>query len=142
MSYLQIISRYAIYSLLIFTPLARASVQGWAITIIHMVTLIALTVFLLEKSWKWEWKWISTPLDLPILCLLALCILSTSYSLLFSISVWSTILLLNYLTIFYLTIHLIRTRSQFKQLIYIIIGIAIFLSVFGLVKKFGANPFP
>ncbi len=139
---LQAVPRYALYALLIFTPLARASVQGWAITIIHMVTLIALTAFLLEKSWTWNWKWIKTPLDLPILCLLVLCLLSTAYSVLFRISIWSTILLLNYLTIFYLVIHTIRSRSQLRQLIYLIIGIATFLSIFGLFKYFGANPFP
>ncbi len=139
---LSIIPRYSIYALLIFTPLARASVQGSAITIIHLVTLIALAAFLLEKSWTWNWQWIKTPLDLPILCLLLLCFLSTIFSLHRSTSIWSTILLLNYLTIFYLVIHTIRSRSQFRQLVYLIIGIATFLSIFGLFKYFGANPFP
>ena len=46
-----------------------------------------------------------------------------------------------YLTIFCLTIHTVRTRSQFRQLIYLIIGIATFLSIFGLFKMAGANPF-
>ena len=139
---LQAIPRYAVYALLIFTPLARGSVQGWAITIIHMVTLTALSAFLLNKSLTWDWKWIKTPLDKPILCLLVLCLLSSVFSLHHRTSIWSTILLLNYLTIFYLTIHLVRTRSQIRQLIYLIIGVATFLSVFGLFKKFGANPFP
>ena len=139
---LSTIPRYAIYALLVFTPLARASVQGWAITSIHMVTLIALTAFLLEKTWTWNWKWIRTPLDKPILILIILSILSTIFSLHRQTSIWSTILLLNYLTIFYLVIHTIRSRSQFKQLIYLIIGIATFLSIFGLFKYFGANPFP
>ena len=136
------IPRYALYALLIFTPLARASVQGWAISVIHLVTLIALTTFLLEKIWSGNWKWIKTPLDLPILILFILSILSTIFSLHPQTSIWSTILLLNYLTIFYLAIHTIRSRSQFKQLMYLIIGIATFLSVFGLFKYFGANPFP
>ncbi len=64
---LSTIPRYSIYALLIFTPLARASIQGWAITIIHMVTLIALTAFLLEKTWTWNWKWIKTPLNLIVI---------------------------------------------------------------------------
>ena len=136
------ISRFAIYALLIFTPLARGSVQGWAVTIIQMVTLIALSVFLLEKSLTWNWKWIRAPLDLPLLILLILLILATIFSQNRGISIWSFIQLLNYLVIFYLTIHLIRTRSQFKQLVYLIIGVATFLSVFGLFKKFGVNPFP
>lgn len=142
MSYFRSFSRYAIFALLIFTPIARGSVQGWAITIIHMVTIIALTIFLLNKSITWKWKWISTPLDIPILFLLVLCFLATAHSLLFRVSIWSFILLLNYVIIFYLTIHLIRTRSEFKQLVYLIIGIAVFLSIFGLFKRFGANPFP
>jgi O-antigen ligase len=139
---LQVIPRYAVYALLIFTPLARGAVQGWAITTIHMVALIALTALLLEKSITWDWKWIKTPLDKPILILIILSILSTIFSMHRYTSIWSTILLLNYLTIFYLTIHLVRTRSQIRQLIYLIIGVATFLSVFGLFKKFGANPFP
>lgn len=142
MSYSRTISRYALFSLLIFTPLARGSVQGWGITIIHMVTVIAITAFMLNKSMTWDWKWISTPLDKPIFILIILSILSTIFSLHHHTSIWSFILLLNYVTIFYLTIHLIRTRTQFKHLIYLIIGVATFLSVFGLFKKFGANPFP
>jgi hypothetical protein len=141
-NYLQNTTRYSLYALLIFTPLARGSVQGWAVTTIHLVTLMALTAFLIEKTLTGEWQWIKTPLDKPILCLFLLCLLSTAYSLLFSISFWSMILLLNYLTIFYLTIHTVKTRSQTRQLVYLIIGIALFLSVFGLFKRFGVNPFP
>ena len=141
-SYLRNVSRYAIYALLIFTPLARGSVQGWAVATIHLITLISLTAFFIEMSLSWEWKWISTPLDKPILALLILSILSSVFSLHHRTSIWSTILLLNYLTIFYLTIHLTRTRAQFRGLLYLIIGVATFLSVFGLFKKFGVNPFP
>lgn len=128
--------------MLIFTPLARGSVQDWAVTTIHLITLIALTAFLIEKTLTGEWQWIKTPLDKPIIILLILLILSTIFSLHRPTSFWSMVLLLNYLTIFYLTIHTVQTRSQTKQLVYLIIGIALFLAVFGLFKKFGVNPFP
>ena len=134
--------RYAIYALLIFTPLARASVQGWAVTIIHMVTLIALAAFLLERCRSWDWEWIKTPLDKPLIFLLALCLLSSIFSLYKAASLWAFILLVNYVLIYYLVIQTIRTRTQFMQLIHLIIGIATFLAIFGLVKSFGANPFP
>ena len=134
--------RYAIFALLIFTPLARASVQGWAVTIIEMVTLIALTAFIFEKIVSRDWKWIKTPLDIPILCLLLLCVLSAVFSVHKSTSILSTIELLSYLTIYYLVIHTIRTRSQFRHLIYLIIGVAAFLAIFGIFKRFGVNPFP
>ncbi|MFC1892056.1 O-antigen ligase family protein [Thermodesulfobacteriota bacterium] len=107
-----------------------------------MITIIALAAFLMEKSLTWEWEWIKTPLDLPILCLLLLCLLSTAYSMNRRISLSSILLLFNYLTIFYLTIHTFNTRRRLRGLIYLIIGIAVFLSIFGLFKKFGMNPFP
>jgi len=136
------IPRYSLYALLIFTPLARASVQGWAITIIHMLTLIALTAFLLERTMAWDWKWIKTPLDKPFIALAVLCLLSSVFSLHRVTSLRSMLLLLNYLAIFYLTIHIFRTRAQLRQLVYLIIGVAAFLSIFGLFKYFGSNPFP
>jgi O-antigen ligase len=137
-----LIPHYSLYSLLIFTPLALASVQGWAVSVIHFVTLIGLTAFLFEKSLAWDWKWIKTPLDKPILCLLALCLLSSVFSVHTSTSIWSSVLLLNYLVIFYLTIYMVRTRSQFRQLVYLIVFMAALLSIIGLLKKFCGNPFP
>jgi len=107
-----------------------------------MLTLIALTAFLLEKTMAWDWKWIKTPLDKPFIALVVLCLLSSVFSLHRPTSLWSMILLLNYLVIFYLTIHTFRTRSQLRQLVYLIIGIAAFLSIFGLFKRGGLNPFP
>jgi O-antigen ligase len=136
------LTRYSLYFLLIFTPLALASVQGWAISVIHMVTLLALTAFLFEKSLTWDWKWIKTPLDKPILCLLVLCLLSSVFSVHKYTSIWSSVLLLNYCVIFYLIIHTVRTRSQFRQLVYLIVFMAALLSIIGLLKKFCGNPFP
>lgn len=137
-----ILTRYSLYSLLIFTPLAIGAVQGWAICVIHLVTLFALTVLFLEKSLAWNWRWITTPLDNPILILLILSILSTVFSVHKYSSIWSFILLCNYVIIFYLIVHTVRTRSQLRQLVYLIVFVAAFLSIFGLIKKFGNHTFP
>jgi uncharacterized membrane protein YjdF len=118
------------------------AVQGWSISIIHITTLVALIAFLLEKIITWEWQWIKTPFDIPILCLLVLCILSSVFSVHKYTSIWSTILLFNYVIIFFLIVHTINTRARLKQLVYLIVCVATFLSIFGLVKKFGSNPFP
>ena len=139
---LSALTRYAIYTVLIFTPLARGSVQDWAVSVIHIVTLTALTAFLLERSLTWKWKRIKTPLDKPIFALLILVILSTIFSMHFRTSFQALMLFVNYIVIFYLVIHTTRTRSQFRQLIYIIIGMATFLSFFGFLKLFGISPFP
>ena len=105
------VTRYVLFALIIFTPLARASVQGWAVTTIHMVTLVGLTVFLLERIVTWDWKWIRIPLDKPILILMILCIVSTLFSVHRRTSLWATTLLINYVVIFYLVVHTVRTRS-------------------------------
>ena len=136
------ISRYSIYFLLIFTPLAAGAVQGWATSVIHIVTLIAMTAFLFEKSLKWDWKWMKTPLDIPILCLLVFCLLSSVFSVNRYTSLWSFILLLNYIVIYYFIIQTFSTREHLKHLIGVIVLVATFLAIFGIVKKFGANPFP
>jgi O-antigen ligase len=142
MKLLSSIPRWAIYALIIFTPLPLASVDGWAITIIHLLTLTALTAFLLEKSLTSNWTWIRTPLDVPILLLILLSILSTVFSIHRPTSFWAVVLLINYVLIFYLVVYTIQTRSQVRQLVYLIIGMATFLSIFGIFKRFGVNPFP
>src|SRR4030042_6623046 len=112
MSYeLSYISRYLLYALLVFSPLARGGVQPWSVAVIEIATLIALALFLIERSLTWDWKWIRTPLDLPIVCLLVLCLLSVAFSVHRWTSLYSTILLINYIVILYLTIHLTGTRS-------------------------------
>ncbi len=107
-----------------------------------MVTVFALTALLLQKGLDRDWKWIKTPFDKPSCLLLTLTILSTLFSINKTTSIWASIELLNYITLFYLIIHTIRTRSQLRQLVYVIIGVAVFLSAFGLFKRFGVNPFP
>ena len=107
---LSILTRYSLYSLLIFTPLAAGLLRGWAFSVIHFVTLFALTAFLLEKSLTWSWKWIKTPLDKPILCLIVICLLSSVFSVHRYTSIWAFILFLNYLIIYYLIIHTIRNQ--------------------------------
>lgn len=136
------ITRYALYALLVFTPLAMASVQDWAITTIHLVTLIAITAFLFEKSITGDWKWIKTPLDKPIIFLLILSILSAVFSMNRHRGFWAALLLINYVIIFYLMVYTVRTRSDYRHLLWIIISIGAFLSLFGLFKKYMGNPFP
>ncbi len=135
------LTHFSLYSLLIFTPLALASVQGWAISIIHFVTLFALTAFLLEKSLAWSWEWIKTSLDKPIFCLLVFCLLSSVFSVHKYTSIWSFILLLNYVIIYYLIVHTINTRKRLRELVYVIVFVAAFLSIFGLIKKNRQQPF-
>jgi len=136
------IVRYSIYLLLIFTPLSRGAVQDWAVAGIHIITLIALAAFLMERGLTWNWEWIRTPFDRPFIALIILLILSSVFSQSPLESIWAVTLFFNYLVIFYLTIHTFKTRDDLRYLIYLVMGIAFFLAVFGLFKRLGINPFP
>ena len=136
------ITRYALYALLIFTPLARGSVQGWAICIIHIVTLVALSAFILDRCIRWEWAWAKTPLDKPLFVIVAICLFSSFFSIHFRSSIWSLALFFNYLVIFYVVIFSFSSRELLTHLIYVIIAIGVFLSFFGMFKRLGLNPFP
>jgi len=133
---------YLLYVLLIFTPLARGGVQGWAITLIHILTLLAVTVFFIRAGLDGRLKWIKTPLDTPLLLLLLVIGAATVFSMDPGLSFWSSLLFLNYVAVFYLTIQAVRTRSGLRELLLVVIGVAFFLSVFGFIKTLGGNPFP
>ena len=135
-------ARLVLYVLLVFTPLARGSVQDWAVTLIHIITVAALALWGLHVIQTRRWVWIATPMDGPFILLLALTALSAVFAVYRPDSVWTLALLLNYVAVFYLVIHTANDRRHLMQLIHVIIGIAVFLCVFGLVKKFGVNPFP
>ena len=136
------IPRLCLYALLIFTPLALGSSPTWAMMVIHIITLFALTAYLIEKIASWEWQWTRTPLDFPIAVLLFVVFLSTLFSTDRYTSIWSSALLATYVAVFYLTILSVSTRGQLRRILQTIIFTACFLSVFGLIKKAGANPFP
>jgi len=106
-----------------------------------MVTLVGLTALLLEKNIQRNRIWIKTPLDGPIAGLLALCSISTLVSSHRPTSFWALVQVFNYVAVYYLVVHAITTRSQLRRFVHGIIAIGLFLSVFGLVKYLGLNPF-
>ena len=84
------IPRLCLYALLIFTPLAVGSAPTWAMMVIHIITLFALTAYLIEKIASWEWQWTRTPLDFPLAVLLFVVFLSTLFSTDRYTSIWSS----------------------------------------------------
>jgi len=141
-AYISHLTAYSLSALLIITPLIKGAVQEWAVSLIHLVTIVGMAAFLAVRSLNWDWKRIRTPVDQPILMLVVLPVISSLFSVHPRTSLWATVLLLNYVLIFYLTVHTINTRARLRHLIHIIIAMGIFLSVLGLLKRFDANPFP
>jgi len=50
-------------------------------------------------------------------------------------------MIFTYIAVFYITLSCVRTRKEQRTLVYVIISTALLLSVIGLFKRFGMNPF-
>ncbi|MDM8541609.1 O-antigen ligase family protein [Desulfococcaceae bacterium HSG7] len=135
-------ARYLIYFLIIFTPLARGSEYQWAVIIIHFVTLLALTSVLVQKSLLWDWRSPQVVLNKPIAVLLIIVFGATGFSQIPHVSLWPAVLFGNYIVLFYLVIDSVIIRAHLRQLVYVIISVAVFLTIVGLLKVSGHNPFP
>ncbi len=102
-----------------------------------MITLVAAAFLLIRKSLDWDWTWITTPLDLPIFLLLLLACVSTFYSSLKPASFKAIILLFNYVAVYYLVIHTVKTGRKLYGFTWLIISLGVFLAIFGLIKFSG-----
>jgi len=116
-------------------------VEGWAVSLIHIISLFAITAFFLQKIVLWDFKWIKTPFDKPFAVLYLTCLVSFAFSMHKDSSLWAMILLTNYLIIFYLVIYTVNTRRKLITLIYVIISTGLFISIIGLLKNANINPF-
>ena len=121
-------------SILIFTPLAKGTIELWSISIVHVITLIMLIAWLLKMNSMGGFKIKKTPLDYPILALLIIAIISTIFStdLNTSIAAWPRII--TYVLLFYLVVNNIDTREKVRRVAISIICVGAFLSIFGLIK--------
>ncbi len=128
-------------ALLFLMPLARGGVQGWAITTMHLITLLALAALILERIICWQWRWIRTPLDLPLVVLLLLCGVAVLFSENRLNSGWAFILCVNYVVLYYLVVHLFQTRSQVRLLMGAMIGSAFWVVLIGGLTWWGIHPF-
>jgi len=133
---------FLLAALLIFTPLVRGGVHGWAIGIIFITVLTAAAFYLAVSIWQGNLRWIKTPLDYPIMALVGLTLLSYIFSVHRPTSLLASLQLFSCIAVYYLTIHTVSTRSRIKQMVYLLLGISVFLALFGLVKSSGLNPFP
>ena len=133
-------SKFLLYSLLLFSPLARGSVHYWQHTVIFLFALALLSLLLLEKGLTGKPCLYKTAVDKPIGALLLLCLVSLFFSVSKPDSVEAFFLLLSYLMLFYGTIYCIRTREDQRELVYVICGIGAALVVIASFKALGMTP--
>jgi O-antigen ligase len=132
---------YIICILIIFTPLARGSVHPWATTIIQIGILLAAIFTVMENFSLKKISLPKAPMNKPIVAIIILCILPFAFSNHKPFAVEGFFMLLIYITAYYIALSCVRTRKQQRTLVYVIISTALLLSVIGILKRFGLNPF-
>lgn len=132
---------YIICFLIAFTPLARGSVHPWATTIIQIGIILAAISLIIENFSTKKIILPKTPMTKPIIAITVLCLISMIFSDHKPFAIEGLLMLLTYITAYYITISSIQTRKQQRILIYTIISTAVLLSIIGIMKRFGLNPF-
>lgn len=115
--------------------------QGWAVAVIHIITLTALTLHLVQRCLNWDWRWIKTPLDWPILALFVIALFSTIFSVHRASSIWALLLLFNYAVVYYLVVYFIRSPDQLIKMAWVVIFIGVVLAILGLIRFSGLELF-
>jgi len=127
----------SLIALLVLTPLARGTVQVWAISVAHFITLVMLTAYVLRIVYSQQPRWVRTPLDLPLICLLVLAVISSFSSIEVYASVVALMKLANYIILYFIIVNTIRERDQVRRVAYTITAVASFLALFGMIKYLG-----
>ena len=126
--------------LLIFTPLAYGAVHPWSIAIFEVAAALMGLFWVLKMLSRSKPEFIGSPL----LALFLILIGYAAFQYFFSRSIypWSTktelLKLISYLLIFLVTLNTIRTKVQLKRVMAAIITVGFFMSIFYLMRYFGA----
>ena len=127
----------SLIALLIFTPLARGTVQVWAISVAHFITLIMLTAYVLRIVFNPQPRWVKTPLDLPLIALFVLVVISCFSSIELHSSLIALMKLANYIVVYFIIVNTISQREQMRRVAYTITIVGVFLALFGMIKYLG-----
>jgi len=135
--------------LLVFTPLAYAAVHPWSIAIFEVAAALMGLFWVLKMLSRNKSEFIGS----PILALFIILIGYAALQLFFSLPTahhlrpttiysWATktelLKLIAYLLIFLVTLNTIRTKAQIKRVMLAIITIGFLMSIFFLMRYFGA----
>lgn len=146
-----------LYGLLLFTPLARGSVNPWAQSVILLAVVVLLLLLVLEWLARQfvqfdqdrqirlvggspPLRFYRTTLDAPLFALFLLVLLSATLSPYGQYSLEAISMFLCYLALFYITLYTVRTRKQQRTLVYVLIGVAVLLVLLGFLKRLDLLP--
>jgi len=130
---------WGLIAILIFSPVAYGMVEVWSISVVHFITLIMVTLWLLRMNLEGKFSFIRTPLDYPIFAFLTLAIISTIFSIYRHDSILELHKIINYIAIYYLVVNNINTRERIRRIALVIVGMGTLLSIMGLIQYLGGR---
>lgn len=132
---------FMLAAVLIFMPLARGGVHLWSKTVLIIAVILMGIIIFLEKIVTEKPSVRKTPFDTPLLCLAVLLLVSAVFAVYKPDAIEAVILFCSYVGLFYVTIYAVRTKDQQMIIVYVILSMAILLSIIGLLKRFDLLPF-
>ncbi len=126
-------------AIILFSPLFRAALPIWAITSVYLILLITLAIWLIRIKEDREFSFTKTPLDLPILFFILFASLSLIRSINIHHSISALYRLISYSLIYFLVVNNIKSEVEIKKLIQSILGVSVFVTLYGLVEFFTHN---
>jgi len=138
--------------ILAFTPLAFGAVHPWPIAIFEVAAALMGLFWVLKMLSRSKPEFIGFPILALFLILIGCAVLqlffshyplsTIRYTLPISIYSWSTktelLKLISYVMIFLVTLNTIRTKRQITRILSVIITMGFFMSIFYLMRYFGA----
>jgi putative inorganic carbon (hco3(-)) transporter len=132
-----LIIELALLLLVMFTPLARGTFNGWPVIAVHVLSFTMLISWIVKMRGQRPWSLRKTPIDFPLIFFFILAVVSCIFSLDHGKSMSGVLKVLDCIIIFYVVANNLDTRIKVKVLLYSIILVGSFLSLFGLIQLLG-----
>lgn len=133
--------RGAAITLLVAAPLLRGGVYDWFATLISLTGLWLAAAIVVDRFRHGLGPWPPTALDGPLAGVLLLGLASLAASGHRFTAFWALVLFAGEVTFFYAVVQGFAGRRRSRHLARAIVGIAVFLALFGIAKRSGWNPF-
>jgi len=136
---------FCIIFLIIFTPLAYGAIQPWSVAVFEIVAALMAIFWLFKMLRVGTLEIIKAPLTLfiPLFITYVILQLYSRYSLLSTLYSHATrtelLKLISYCLIFFITLNTIKSKRQIVRILSVIVGIGFIMSVFYLMRYFGAK---
>lgn len=127
--------------LIFFMPMARGSVEPWTKAVFQMLTCLSWIMLIIENQILGRKIQFQSPLNKPLIALSFLVMISFLTSGHRSAAFEGMTLFLTYAAVYYAFLNAVRTRQEERIIVYMILSTATLISIIGLLKLIGMNPF-